>query len=113
MPDFTPVFSELRAIMLAAAKDNPVAKDAPGDLVVHTTRLDKNGKPEWFGAVAIKKTYVSYHLFPLYTDPSLGAGMSDALAKRQQGKSCFNFKTFEPDLFAELAALTQKGSTAA
>lgn len=113
MPDFTPVFAELRAIMLAAAKDNPVAKDAPGDLVVHTTRLDKNGKPEWFGAVAIKKTYVSYHLFPLYTDPSLGAGMSDALAKRQQGKSCFNFKTVEPELFAELAALTQKGSAAA
>lgn len=112
MPDFTPVFAELRAIMLAAVKDNPVAKDAPGDLVVHTTRLDKNGKPEWFGAVAIKKTYVSYHLFPLYTDPSLGAGMSDALAKRQQGKSCFNFKTVEPELFAELAALTQKGSAA-
>lgn len=113
MPDFTPVFSELRAIMLAAAKDNPVAKDTPGDLVVHMPRLGKNGKPEWFGAVAIKKTYVSYHLFPLYTDPSLGAGMSDALAKRQQGKSCFNFKTVEPELFAELAALTQKGSAAA
>lgn len=113
MADFGPVFSELRAIMLAAAKDNPVAKDAPGDLVVHTARLDKNGKPEWFGAVAIKKSYVSYHLFPLYMDPSLGAGMSDALAKRQQGKSCFNFKTVEPELFAELAALTKKGSAAA
>lgn len=113
MPDFTPVFSELRAIMLAAAKDNLVAKDAPGDLVVHTTRFDKNGKAEWFGAVMVKKNYVSYHLFPLYTDPSLGAGMSDALAKRQQGKSCFNFKTVEPDLFAELAALTKKGSAGA
>ena len=93
MADFVPVFSELRGIMLAAAKDNPVAKDASGDLVVHTTRLDKNGKPEWFGAVAIKKTYVSYHLFPLYTDPSLGAGMSDALAKRQQQKSIRPFDT--------------------
>ena len=29
MADFVPVFSELRGIMLAAAKDNPVAKDAP------------------------------------------------------------------------------------
>lgn len=107
MPDFTRVFSDLRAMMLDAAPGCTVAKDAPGDLVLHTTRLDKNGKPEWFGAVAIKKSYVSYHLFPLYTDPSIGAGMSDALAKRQQGKSCFNFKGVEPELFAELAALTK------
>jgi hypothetical protein len=38
--------------------------------------------------------------------------MSDALAKRQQGKSCFNFKTVEPELFAELAALTKKANAA-
>lgn len=110
MPDFTPVFTDLRAMMLAAAPGCKVARDAPGDLVLHTTRLDKNGKPEWFGAVAIKKSYVSYHLFPLYTDPSIGAGMSDALAKRQQGKSCFNFKTVEPELFAELADLTKRAA---
>ena len=39
--------------------------------------------------------------------------MSDALAKRQQGKSCFNFKTVEPELFAELAVLTKKAHAAA
>lgn len=110
MPDFTLVFADLRAMMLAAAPGCAVAKDAPGDLVLHTSRLDKNGKPEWFGAVAIKKNYVSYHLFPLYTDPAIGAGMSEALAKRQQGKSCFNFKAVEQELFAELAALTKRAA---
>jgi hypothetical protein len=27
-----------------------------------------------------------------------------------QGKSCFNFKKVEPELFAELAELTRKGA---
>lgn len=112
MAGFEVTFADLRAMMLAAAPGCTVAKDVPGDLVLHTTRLDKNGKPEWFGAVAIKKNYVSYHLFPLYTDPSIGNGMSDALAKRQQGKSCFNFKQAEPDLFGELAALTKRAADA-
>jgi hypothetical protein len=110
MAEFEAVFTNLRAMMLAAAPECTVAKDAPGDFVLHTTRLDKNGKPEWFGAVAIKKSYVSYHIFPLYTDPSIGVGMTDALAKRQQGKSCFNFKTGEPALFAELAHLTKRAA---
>ena len=30
------------------------------------------GKPMYFGSVLIQKNYVSFHLFPVYTNPELG-----------------------------------------
>ncbi len=55
------------------------------------------------------KSYVSYYLMPLYVCPDLLVGMSDALRKRMQGKSCFNFATPDEALFNELAQMTQVG----
>lgn len=111
MSGFEPVFAQLRAIMLEAAAGEVVARDAPGDLVIHRHRLDaKTGKPAWFGAVTIKRGYVAFHLMPIYDEPALAEGLSDGLAKRRQGKSCFNFKRVDPDLFAELAALARRAA---
>ena len=47
----------------------------------------------YFGSVRAGKAYVSFHLMPLYMCPALKGGMSPALRKRMQGKTCFNFKT--------------------
>lgn len=66
----------------------------------------KNGKRLWFGGVQVKKHYVSYHLMPVYVNPQLLAGISPALKKRMQGKSCFNFKAVDATLFGELERLT-------
>ena len=41
--------------------------------------------------------------------PELLNDISPALKKRMQGKSCFNFKKVEPELFEELKDLTRKG----
>lgn len=110
MPDaFEPVFAALHSMMLAAAPGMIVTQDGPGHLVLKTP-WNEPGKqePTWFGMVQIKKTYVSCHLMPLYALPSLLADASPALLKRMQGKSCFNFKRTEPELFAELAVLTRR-----
>lgn len=110
MPDaFEPVFAALHSMMLAAAPGMIVTQDGPGHLVLKTP-WNEPGKqePAWFGMVQIKKTYVSCHLMPLYALPSLLADASPALLKRMQGKSCFNFKKVEQDLFAELAVLTRR-----
>jgi hypothetical protein len=40
--------------------------------------------------------------------PDLLDAISPELKRRMQGKSCFNFRKFEPDLFKELADLTEK-----
>ncbi|HEX9840215.1 MAG TPA: hypothetical protein VGA72_12750, partial [Anaerolineales bacterium] len=49
-------------------------------------------------------------LMPVYMFPDLLKGMSPELKKHMQGKSCFNFKKVEPDLFKELDELTRKGA---
>lgn len=111
MSAFEAVYTRLRETMIAAAPKAVVASDLPGDLVLHTTNVDpKTGKPVWFGAVAIKASYVAYHLFPLYSTPQLGDELSAELTRRRQGKSCFNFKKDEPGLFAELAELTRRAA---
>ena len=63
----------------------------------------------FFGSVFIKKRYVSFHLMPVYVSPPLLENISDALRKRMQGKSCFNFTKADKELFRELADLTAAG----
>ncbi len=106
--DFQTVFSRLRRLMLDAAPGMKVNKDLPGALELRTPTLDpKTKQPGWFGTVTVKKTYVAYHLMPLYTQPALAADLSPDLAKRRQGKTCFNFARVDEPLFKELARLTK------
>ena len=69
--------------------------------------------PRWkaevmFGAVQIKKGYVSYYLMPVYMYPDLLETISPKLRRRMQGKSCFNFKSQESDLWRDLTELTAR-----
>lgn len=109
MSDFSQVFSELRAIMLPYAQTLDCTVDQPDELSLNTAHIQKNKQPLWFGGVQIKKNYVSYHLMPVYVNPDLLATISPELKKRMQGKSCFNFKSGDAALFAELAQLTEAG----
>nr|WP_315458982.1 hypothetical protein [uncultured Sphingorhabdus sp.] len=83
------VFSTLKNILAAYETDFHVKRDEADHYYLETMKAD--GTPEMFAAVQIKKSYVSFHLFPVYLDASLLDGVSDALRKRTQGKSCFNF----------------------
>ena len=56
--------------------------------------------PDWF--------FILIHL-PIYVNPSLLDPVSEPLRKRMQGKSCFNFRSLEADLFSELKELTEAG----
>lgn len=106
--DFATVFARLRSLMLTAAPGMTVTKDLPGALELRTATLDpKTKQPGWFGTVTIKKTYVAYHLIPLYTHPELAARVSPELEKRRQGKTCFNFTRSDETLFKELSRLTK------
>lgn len=105
---FSQAFERLRALMLAAAPDMKVARDEPGSLELRTPEIDpKTRQPGWFGTVTTKKTYVAVHLMPLYTQPGLADGISPELAKRRQGKTCFNFKHVDDALFCEMNALIE------
>lgn len=89
-----------------------IKTDDPGNLYVELPPAQPKDKPRFFGAVQTKKSYVSYHLMPIYEDPSLLTGTTDALRNRMQGKSCFNFSAEDSLLFEELDALTKRCAAA-
>lgn len=109
MPDLNPVFKELRKIMAPYAARLAPARDDEQELYVDTRHIQKNKRPLFFGAVQVKKSYVSFHLMPVYVKPELLASVSPELRAHMHGKSCFNFAALEPALFRELAALTKAG----
>jgi hypothetical protein len=109
MQDFSAVFTELRKILAPYAAKLDATKDDETELYIDTRHMQKNKKPLFFGAVQVKKSYVSFHLMPVYVKPELLASASSELKSRMQGKSCFNFSAVEPPLIKELTALTKAG----
>jgi hypothetical protein len=113
MPDksaFTAVARELKAIFKPHLKKLVVVSESETEIYLNTRVIMKNKHPMFFGAVRTGKAYVSFHLMPLYCFPELSRGMSPALKKRMQGKSCLNFTTVDKDLFKELKGLTKLGA---
>ena len=103
------VFMALKSVMAPYAAKLDTKQNDDTVLYVDTKFIHKNKKPMYFGAVMLKKSYVSYHLMPVYVKPELLDGLSPALKRRMQGKSCFNFTEVDKPLFKELAILTQAG----
>jgi hypothetical protein len=106
--DFPLVFEELKAILKPYAEKFTVTADATTDYSIEGPYSEKWKKKLFFGAAQIKKNYVSFYLMPVYMYPDLLDDISPELRKHMQGKSCFNFKKVEPELFKELAELAKK-----
>jgi hypothetical protein len=107
--DFKSVFQALKAIMQPYQEKLELQHDAPDNYSLLVQHKREDGYQGWFGAVQIKKNYVSYHLMPVYGHPELLEDASPELKQRMQGKSCFNFKAVDQELFKELGKLTKKG----
>ena len=107
--EFTSVFSTLKAILAPYSDSISVSTDNETEYYLNSRYIQKNKKPLFFAAVQIKKNYVSFHLMPVYVEPTILATASDELKQRMQGKSCFNFTRTEPALFRELSMLTKTG----
>jgi len=106
---FTEVFQSLKEILAPYAKELVIVTDQDDNFYLDTSFLMKNKKPMYFGSIKVNKKYVSFHLMPVYVFPDLLKGISPELRRRMQGKSCFNFKTVDSQLFKELSQLTKSG----
>jgi hypothetical protein len=107
--EFPLVYKKLKSILRPYAKKLTVKSDTPEGYSLDGPYSEKWEKELFFGAVQIKKNYVSFYLMPVYMFPDLLKNISPELKKHMQGKSCFNFKKFEPVLFDELTQLTKLG----
>jgi hypothetical protein len=108
MQGFDEVFVALKAIVQRHTAGYEIVSDEPGKYYVALPSLNAC-KPVWFGGVEIKKNYVSFHLMPVYCCPGLLQEISTQLRTRMQGKSCFNFRTIDLQLFSELDSLVAAG----
>ena len=108
--DFTEVFEQLKSIFRPYAKKMDVSQDTDQCYMLNTRYIMKNKQPLCFGGVRLGKNYVSFYLMSVYASPDMLKNMSPDLKKRMQGKSCFNFKEVDKQLFAELKALTKDGA---
>jgi len=106
-----PVFVRLRAILEPYSARLSVRHNSQDhySLEVELAPQFKKPGPIPVAWVQINKAYVSYHLMPVYMCPQLQKAISKELKARMQGKSCFNFKTIDEELFKELAQLTEQG----
>ena len=111
MPDdeFGRLFERFKSMLAPYAAKMYVSADSPQWFGVDMAPEAERDPSTWFGATRVGKRYVSYYLMPVYVQPSLLEGLSPALRKRMQGKSCFNFAKVDEPLLAELEALTRKG----
>ena len=107
--DFPIVFEQLQNILKPYAPKLTVKMDNQNVFYLDGPYSQKWKKELYFASTHIKKNYVSFYLMPVYMYPDLLKDISPALKKRMQGKSCFNFKRVELELFKELAALTKRG----
>lgn len=107
--DFPAVFQALRALLALHAGRLLVKTDTADTYYLDTAIIQPNKTPLFFGAVQIKKNYVSFHLFPVYVFSELLESISPELRKRMQGKSCFNFTAVDEPLLEELGRLTDTG----
>lgn len=106
-PDFPIVFEKLKALLKPYAKNLTVTADTSTAYSLEGLYSEKYKRVLFFGAAQIKKNYVSFYLMPVYMFPELLKDISPELKKHMQGKSCFNFKKVEPELFKELTKLTR------
>lgn len=101
------IFNKLKSILQTHENELSILHNKIDNYYLNTKINDRNKKPEFFGAVQIKKSYIAYHLMPIYCFPELLDTISDELKSKMQGKSCFNFKEIDEKLFEELKNLTK------
>jgi hypothetical protein len=104
--NFPQVFSALRDILKRHAGKLVVTEDTASCYRLEGGMHPTHKKPFPIAWVAVGKGYVSFHHMGVYARPDLLKGVSKELKARMQGKSCFNFTSADPALFAELEELT-------
>jgi len=106
--DRAPVAAALRALLEPYAASLNEVENSRWGYCLETGYVAAFKRPLFVAGVREGKAYVSYYLMPVYACPDLLKGMSPQLKKHMQGKSCFNFKQVDPELFAELKTLTRR-----
>ena len=109
------IFTRLRGILQKYAGTLSVQEDtperyclgaSPGPATLKAWRGKTRSGTIPVAWVQVGKAYVSYHLMGIHGNTRLLNALSQALKRRMQGRTCFNFKSHDESLFEELDKLT-------
>lgn len=103
------LFDALRSLFVPYQASLHVVHDEAGHFYANCRKPDDKGKPRFFGAVKASGRKHLLHFMPIYDSPELLNGISQALKKRMQGKSCFNFECVDLALIQELQRVVKRG----
>ncbi len=111
MADLYPVYIALRDTLLRGAPGVSIGKDALGEFTANVpTDVMASKDPVWFGSVRLSQTNVAFYLPPLAMREGRDVVVPDALKARAQTKTCFIFHDIEPELLAQLEAVTRQAA---
>lgn len=99
------VFAHLRNVVRPHIEDLPNLREGPAGLSVDSRDTAPSGAPLEFLSIVTRTKSVNLYLMPIYVNPELADDMPAELAKRRQGKSCFNFPCVDEARFSELSVL--------
>ena len=106
-------FEALKSVLVAQSSGMKVTQDGPSGYSLHVNgpiELAGRNLPDlFFAAVKEGKNDTALHFFPIYSHPKLFADLPATLRKKMTGKSCFHFKTTDPDLLEAVAAMLARG----
>ena len=103
--DLAAVFGRLRQVVAPHIKGLPNLEQTSDSISVDSRDTAPNGQPLQFLSIVTRTKSVNLYLMPIYVNPELAEALPPGLAKRRQGKSCFNFSSIDEPRFSELSAL--------
>jgi hypothetical protein len=107
--DFTGTFAVLKGLLVPYAPRLHPTHDTDTFYMLDGEYVSDFKRAMTFGGVQIRRAYVTFHLLPVYSHPELLSSVTDALKKRMQGRSSFNFVRPERELLVELSGLVDAG----
>ena len=63
----------------------------------------------YFAGVMMQKGFVSLHYMPIYANPKLVESIPDNLKKTLKGKSCFNIKKDDDEIYKSVKEVLKMG----
>ena len=104
-------FEALKAVLVAHSDGLRVTKDGalgPGSIVVGPKSSARPWR-DFFAAVREGKKDTALHFMPIYSHPHRFDDLPVDLRKKLTGKSCFHFKTADPEMLEAVGAMLERG----
>lgn len=107
------IFTEVRELLAAYEQKLEVRENTKdcyslyGETSVQVGRKTYDGM--YFSSVAIKKNFVSFYFFPIYTHKNDFTDLGPSLMACMKGKSCFNLVTHDPAVYDDIKKALEKG----